>query len=384
MESLGIESSRFSFKQAKELVKDLHRPVPWIFWTDFLVTILAGHTLFVLNMTSDQWLAGLLPTVMAIKFLLYFATVFLFLRAAMFTHELVHLPKEGWTMFRIVWNLLCGFPFLIPSFTYYPHVDHHRRKSYGTDEDGEYLNLSHHPPSAIVIYLLLTLITPLAGLVRFGIMTPIAWVFPSFRQWTFRHASTMVMDISYVRPEAGARVYRIMRLQEAACFVVAMYILLHGPLISKSWFDPLWIHAYAVSVTLIILNNVRTLGAHRWTGDGSQLTFEQQLLDSCDYPYHPWITELWGPTGTRYHATHHLFPSIPYHNLGIAHRRLAANLPADNIFHETIKTSLFREIAMLWNRSRKAFRPGSSGRRPQLAATQAPCGPHSLAPAKCE
>ncbi len=49
-------------------------------------------------------------------------------------HELVHLPKEGFRGFRVVWNLLCGIPFMIPSFMYYPHVDHHRRKSYGTEE----------------------------------------------------------------------------------------------------------------------------------------------------------------------------------------------------------------------------------------------------------
>jgi fatty acid desaturase len=37
--------------------------------------------------------------------------------------------------------------------------------------------------------------------------------------------------------------------------------------------------------------------------------------------------------GLRYHALHHLLPSVPYHNLGIAHRRLAAVLdPASPYF----------------------------------------------------
>lgn len=269
----------------------------------------------------------------------------------MFTHELVHLPKEGWTSFRIVWNILCGIPFMIPSFTYYPHIDHHRRKSYGTEEDGEYLNLSHQRPMAIVLYMLGTIVTPFVGLIRWGILTPISWFVPSVRKWTFAHASTMVMDITYVRPEAGKRVYRIMRMQEVACFIVAWFVLLHGPLIAKTWLDPFWFYAYAVSLGMIILNNLRTLGAHRWTGEGSELTFEQQLLDSCDYPYTPWLTELWGPTGTRYHATHHLFPGIPYHNLGKAHRKLMAGLPADSIFRETVKKSLASEIYYLWRRS---------------------------------
>ncbi|MBM3967012.1 MAG: hypothetical protein FJ308_18400, partial [Planctomycetes bacterium] len=102
---------------------------------------------------------------------------------------------------------------------------------------------------------------------------------------------------------------------------------------------------------LIFMNNVRTLGSHRWTGPGSELTFEQQLLDSCDYPHPPWITELWGPTGTRYHATHHLFPSLPYDDLGKAHRRLVAGLPIDSLFHETVRISLIEEIQALWRRS---------------------------------
>ena len=346
-----LESSKFSIRQAKELVKDLQQPVAWIFWTDFLLTILAGHACFSINANAYKFMDLSSPWVWALMSCLFIANVLLFLRAAMFTHELVHLPKEGWNSFRIVWNILCGIPFMIPSFTYYPHIDHHRRKSYGTEEDGEYLNLSHQPPMAIVLYMLGTLVTPFAGLIRWGILTPISWVFPAVRKWSFAHASTMVMDITYVRPEAGKRVYRIMRMQEIACFIVAWFILLHGPLIAKTWLDPFWFYAYAVSLCMIILNNVRTLGAHRWTGDGAELTFEQQLLDSCDYPSKPWFTELWGPTGTRYHATHHLFPGIPYHNLGAAHRRLMNGLPEDSIFRETVKDSLIAEISRLWRRS---------------------------------
>ncbi len=356
MDRSESQVSSFTIKQAKELVRDLHQPLPWIYWVDFLTSILVGHTLFALNANSELWLTGSLAYVAAVKLSLFVCTVFSFLRAVMFTHELVHLPKEGWNGFRFAWNLLCGIPFLIPSFTYYPHIDHHRRKSYGTDEDGEYLNLSHQPPRAIVLYMLLTAITPFAGLFRFGILSPIAWIYPGLRKWKFQHASTMVMDISYVRPEASKRVYRIMYLQEVGCFLVCVFLVLHAPLIAKTWLDPFWLHAYLVSVALIVLNNVRTLGAHRWTGEGSELTFEQQLLDSCDYPSNPWITELWGPTGTRYHATHHLFPSLPYHNLGIAHRRLMAGLPADSIFRETSKKSLIREIVQLWNRSWEAER----------------------------
>jgi len=345
MEDTALDSKSFSMKQARQIVGDLHAPNPWIYWPDLLITAICGHLCFSAMMQAPDRLA---PDSVALwwltKVFFYTATILLFLRGAMFTHELVHLPKEGWTAFRVAWNLLCGIPFMIPSFTYYPHIDHHRRKSYGTEEDGEYLSLSHQPPSAIVLYMLGVLVTPIAGIVRWGLLSPICY------------ASTMVMDVFYERPEAGKRVQRIMIMQEIACFLVCLGLILHGPMIAKTWFDPLWIHAYLVSIGMIFMNNIRTLGAHRWTGPGSELTFEQQLLDSCDYPHRPWITELWGPTGTRYHATHHLFPSLPYHNLGIAHRRLMAQLPADSIYRETCKLSLLAEVAELWKRSAQVAR----------------------------
>jgi fatty acid desaturase len=350
-DTISLESPRFSIKQARSLVSGLSTPVQWIYWVDFLASILSGHALFAALMYSHLWLSGPAAVVWSVKLALYGTVVLLFMRSAMFTHELVHLPKEGYSAFRVVWNALCGIPFLIPSFMYYPHLDHHRRKSYGTEDDGEYVNLSHQPPRMIVLYLLGVLATPPLAFFRFAVLSPIGWFIPAVRRWNFRRASTMVMNMMYERPEAGRRVMRMMTLQEVACFAFCMWLAFRTPIRTGQWFDPIWVYGYLVAVGLLMVNNVRTLGAHRWTGEGSQLSFEQQLLDSCDYPYRPWFTELWGPIGTRYHATHHLFPSLPYHNLGKAHRALMAGLPQDSLYRETVKVSLFGEIAELWRRS---------------------------------
>ena len=347
------KNETFSIRQAQSLVRSLNRPIAWIYWTDFLSSVLLGYFCFALLLFRTDWLSGSMAWTLGVTGVLYTVTVLAFLRSVMFTHELVHLPREGYKAFRIVWNILCGIPFLIPSYLYYPHVDHHRRKSYGTDEDGEYLNLSHQPPRAIVLYLVLTLVTPIVGYVRFALITPLCWFFPTFRTWTFHRASSLVMDINYYRPEAGPAVHRIRFIQELGCFAVCMFIALRNPIRGIAY-DPLWVQAYAMSIGLLFLNNIRTLGAHRWTGSGSELSFQEQLLDSCDYPYRPWVTELWGPVGTRYHATHHLFPSIPYHNLGKAHRALMAGLPANSPFRETVKVSLLGEISELWRRSSEA------------------------------
>ena len=161
----------------------------------------------------------------------------------------------------------------------------------------------------------------------------------------------MVVDPFYERTDASDKLMRIVYLQEAPCFVWCVWFLLRGGVVRGEWIDPFWGVAYAVGVGILILNEVRTLGAHRWTNQGDEMTFEEQLLDSVNYPNHAWITELWGPIGTRYHALHHLFPSLPYHNLGRAHRRLCEGLPADSLYHRTNADSLFSEIVHLWRQA---------------------------------
>lgn len=344
--------SRFSITQAKALVKDLSVPNPAIYWADFLASILGGHICFSLCLNASKLFSLSPPATWVVRGLLFAVTVILYMRSAMFIHELVHLRSGTFRGFRIAWNLLCGIPFMTPSFLYYPHIDHHRRKNYGTDHDGEYLDLSHRHPANLLLFIGAAFVVPIAAFARFLVMAPISWFVPAFKQWVERHASSMVIDLFYLRGDFGPDARRIMRLQEAMCFLCCLFIILRAPIVSGTLVDGFLIQAYLVAVSLIVINNVRTLGAHRWMGDGRELSFEEQLLDSVNYPARAWITELWGPVGTRYHALHHLFPSIPYHNLGIAHRRLAAGLPADSIYHDTVRVSLIGAILELLDRSR--------------------------------
>ncbi len=81
----------------------------------------------------------------------------------------------------------------------------------------------------------------------------------------------------------------------------------------------------AVLSIISFVNTLRTLGAHEYESDGQPLDRMGQLLDSIDTPGAFW-TELWAPVGLRYHALHHYFPGIPYHNLRRAYRRIAGPL----------------------------------------------------------
>lgn len=355
-QTTDLRRTQFSFSQARTLVGDLQKPNPKIYWTDFLLSIITGHLAFHAMYFLPKWLpsgsAWLWP-LMATSFV---TCVLLYMRCAMFIHELVHLPRNEFKAFRIAWNGLCGIFFLIPSFLYYPHVDHHRRKHYGTDHDGEYISLSHHGPWMIVGFLAQALIIPLLAFARFLIISPICWLIPGARSYVHKHASTMVVDPFYERTDDSPRLRQMIIIQEVLCFAWCVWFLVRGYVMRGELLDPFWLIAYVVGVSLILLNEIRTLGAHRWTGTGEEMSFEDQLLDSVNYPDRPWITELWGPIGTRYHALHHLFPSLPYHNLGAAHRRLMEGLPKDSPYRFTVAKSLTSEIIALFKRSMASVR----------------------------
>lgn len=111
------------------------------------------------------------------------------------------------------------------------------------------------------------------------------------------------------------------------------------------------VEAYCVAVGVLLINAVRTLGAHRYVHHGEKITFVEQLLDSWNYPNNPMLTELWATVGLRFHALHHLFPSLPYHSLGTAHRRLVAGLSADSSRHQTISFRLISSLMQLWRKA---------------------------------
>lgn len=348
----------FSLRGCRTVIGDLFKPRPWIYWTDFLLSFGAGLFCFQkvrggTILVPHQGFQGTFE-----QTFFFFASCLLFYRAAMFIHEVVHQRASGrMKVFRFVWNLLCGIPFLTPSFVYYTHIDHHRRKHFGTERDGEYLPLEHQSNWQILFYLSWCLVIPLLAIVRFLVLTPLAWIIPGFRSFVHKHASSMVMDPSYIRPLPKKKTLRLIYLQEFACFAWCLSIALYAPLVLGRTQLPFIVHAYLMAVVIIFLNSVRTIGSHRFFSDGHEMSFRDQLLDSVNYPRNPWISELWGPVGTRFHALHHLFPSLPYHALPEAHRRLMASLPEDSPYRETEERSLTSGLIDLMRRKAQHTRP---------------------------
>ena len=116
--------SEFSIGQARKIVADLFEPKPWIYWTDFLLSLLVGGACYATVRRVDN---------VAISAICFLVSCLLYYRVVLFTHEMTHLRDGTFKTFRFVWNLFCGIPFLIPSSLYYVHPDHHRPKTFSPE-----------------------------------------------------------------------------------------------------------------------------------------------------------------------------------------------------------------------------------------------------------
>ncbi|MEW4563758.1 fatty acid desaturase [Bremerella sp. JC770] len=362
------KSADFSMAEARKSIGDLFKPKPWVYWTDFLVSFSVGMICFRMVRQSE-----LFSWQQALFFVISSA---LFYRLAMFIHELVHLRTGTFTAFRVMWNLLVGIPFLMPSFVYYTHLDHHRRKHYGTDMDGEYLPIEHEGRWQIFAFLASSFVVPFLAVFRFLILTPLTWISPRFRDWAFQHASSMVIDPKYIRPLPTKTAMRLIRLQEGLCFLWCLGVLI-GALTVGGYPYPFLVQGYCTGVFVLTLNALRTLVAHRWHNHEGEMTFLEQLLDSVNFPSNKWVTQIWAPIGTRFHALHHMFPSLPYHAMPEAHRRLIEQLPEGSPYHQTNETSFTHAFLDLWNRCGRLLNRKSEPAQQAEAAPVEPATSHN-------
>ena len=343
------DNGAFPMKEANRLVAGLMKPDPRIYWPDFLLSVILGWGGFALAvvypLTSLTGLAGLIVATLALY------------RAVLFTHELTHLKTGTFKAFRLVWNLLCGFAMLIPSFTYHGvHRHHHVHDVYGTAEDGEYLPFGAGNPAGIIGYLLLIFILPAFFVLRFMVLAPLSWVLPPLRRLVWGRFSSLTIDLTYVRaaPKPGDPKF-LWFAQEFMAFAYGWTA------VALVWLHVLPLKAlgvwYLVAVLIFLLNSLRTLAAHAYRNPGAEkLSVAEQFLDSVDVPGNKWLTNIWAPTGLRYHATHHLFPRMPYHNLHKAHAILRDGLSDNTLYLHARRDSLADALVRLWQDASEAER----------------------------
>jgi fatty acid desaturase len=322
------------------------RAAPAVYWADFLASTAAGWIALFLTVVARGWERVAFLTV----------AVFALYRAVLFIHEITHRARRDVPRFALAWNVLVGVPLLIPSFLYEGvHTDHHRQSSYGTRADPEYVPFGRQPPTLILTSALALLLTPVALAVRFGILAPLSWVIPPLRRHVWERCSALAINHRYIRRVA---ITRAGRAQEAGAFVFLWST------IGLWWIGVLPAAAFVcwfiVSAAVSGINLVRTLAAHRYDQDSGELSMTEQLLDSCTIAATGGpsarlagaVHALFAPVGLRYHALHHWIPSLPYHNLGRAHRLLVSSLRADAPYHATVEQGFAAPLRDLLDRAR--------------------------------
>jgi fatty acid desaturase len=322
------------------------RPSRAIYWTDLLLSAAVGWSAFALAVAATPWhRLALLPII-----------IFALYRAVLFIHEITHRARRDVPAFTLVWNALIGVPLLIPSFLYQGvHTDHHRQRCYGTQADPEYVPFGRRPPILIAGCALAALVAPAVFAVRFGILAPLSWVVPALRRPIVERCSSLVINHRYIR---RGPIDLAGRVQETAAFAVVWasvglwWVGVVPPAAFFCWF--------VAAGTASGINAVRTLAAHRYDRDSGELSMAEQLLDSCTIASNGGLLArladagraLVAPLGLRYHALHHWIPSLPYHNLGRAHRLLAVTLGPDAPYHATVERGLSPALHDLLRRSR--------------------------------
>ncbi|MEN2791910.1 fatty acid desaturase [Sphingomonas oligophenolica] len=332
-----VADDKAMLRTAAELTRDLHDARPLIYWSDFLASALLGYAALAVAMTSTSvaWAIG--AGVVAILALY---------RAGGFTHELTHMKHSTVPWFRFGWNLIVGIPLMVPSFMYEGvHTLHHARTRYGTIEDPEYLPLALMKPWTVPLFVLTALLAPVALLVRFAILAPLSAVFPAVRTWVVERYSGLAINPSFRRRPPEGEFKAIWHWQEVATSLWAIALLAAV----ATGIMPL--RAFLIFLAIVsgiaVINQIRTLVAHLWENEGEAMTVTAQYLDSVNVPPPGLLPVLWAPVGLRYHALHHLVPSVPYHALGEAHRRLSAALDEQSPYHAASYRGLPRLVGRL-------------------------------------
>jgi len=329
------EDKRFYF-EARVIIKDLFAPSSKLYWIDFTISVISAYAF------ASIYLA--LPMTNVIAWICLPVAAILIYRASMFIHEIVHMPSGTMNAFKLYWNIVAGIPMMVPSFTYDSHVHHHSSRHYGTEQDGEYLPLGHGSVFGILLFLMQIVFQPILVFLRYLIGTPISFLHPKLRHWFYTHATSLVINFKYEKEVTADTFKRSNTILElACCFRVWLMIML---IVFGIFPEVRLPKMLLLSIVVLTMNHVRTLVAHRYRSDGGKISHLDQFLDSTNITG-SWWTEVLCPCGLRYHALHHLFPGIPYHNLGIAHRRLVAQLPPESPYHETVYsgfTPVLREL----------------------------------------
>ncbi len=323
-------------RTAAELTRDINVARPMIYWGDFLGSAALGYA----GLAGAILLTGVWAIASAV------VAILALYRAGSFIHELTHVRHRELPGFRFGWNLLVGVPLLVPSFMYEGvHNLHHARTRYGTVDDPEYLPLAMMRPWTLPLFVVTAGLAPIALLFRFSVLSPLSLLSTRLRSLVVGRFSGLQINPRFTRraPDGALRRHWAWQESAASLWSIGLIALVITGIVP--------LRAFAIFLAILsgtmLLNQLRTLVAHLWENDGEAMSVTAQYLDSVNVPPPAALPALWAPVGLRYHALHHLLPSLPYHSLGEAHRRLSAALGPDSPFHRGNHAGLPSLVARL-------------------------------------
>ncbi|MFS0771731.1 fatty acid desaturase family protein [Sphingomonas sp. 1P08PE] len=325
-----IADDRAMLRAAADLTRDLSRPNPAIYWADLLGSAVLGYGALVVATMATSTAVTIIAAIVAVLGLY---------RAMSFIHEVSHMKHASLPHFRAGWNAVVGVPMLIPSFMYEGvHNLHHAKTRYGTVEDPEYLPLALMKPWTLPVFIVVSALAPVALLFRFAVLSPLSLLSPRLRRTVVERYSALAINPQFRRrmPEGDARTLWNRIETAASIWAIALVALAATGVLPLRAF----LLILGIASAVAVLNQVRTLVAHLWENEGEPMSVTAQYLDTVNVPPPSLLPGLWAPVGLRYHALHHLIPSVPYHALGEAHRRLTALLEGDSPYHKASYSGL--------------------------------------------
>jgi fatty acid desaturase len=322
--TIRVADDKAMLRAAAELTRTHSQAKPGIYWGDLIASVVLGYGALAVAILSTSTALTIGAGVVAMLGLY---------RAMSFIHEVSHMKHSVLPGFRAGWNALVGVPMLIPSFMYEGvHNLHHAKTRYGTVEDPEYLPLALMKPWTLPLFVIVSALAPVALLVRFAILSPLSLLSPALRRVVVERYSALAINPQFRRRMPEGDALRLWNRVEtfASLWAIGLIALAATGVLSLRSFAII----LAVASAVAVLNQVRTLVAHLWENEGEPMSVTAQYLDSVNVPPPSLLPALWAPVGLRYHALHHLLPSVPYHALGAAHRELTAMVDADSPYHK--------------------------------------------------
>ena len=330
-----------------------------IYWSDLLASAFVGWLAFVISARATFRFAAARDCQLGRRSSRYCA-----LRSS--STNSAHLKRGQIPGFELVWNLIVGIPFMIPSLMYVgSHMDHHKRMGFGTNDDPEYAQIARWSRLRIVTFVFMVALLPLALAAAMGCTRPALSALPAASAVRGRQTLDARDQCRLRPPDAQGRPASNAGMPRKRA----------QPCSYGRWSARVIAGWIPIEVDRSVVHHRRRRALRESGADAPRARLRERgradgrrgsapRLRSI-YAAGRFVTTLIAPVGLRFHALHHYLPFIPYHSLGLVHRRLLAELPQNAPYRATLRDGV-GTLRGLWRNAaappRASFSVGRAAR----------------------